>query len=47
MLYINPDECIDRDACFESCPVKAIYPKGQLPADLVQFAEINAAHFAA
>jgi NAD-dependent dihydropyrimidine dehydrogenase PreA subunit len=46
MLYIDPDECIDCDACFESCPFKAIYPKGQLPADLVQFAEINAAHFA-
>lgn len=46
MLYIDPDECIDCDACFESCPFKAIYPKGQLPADLVHFAEINAARFA-
>ena len=24
MLYINPDECIDCDACAPACPVEAI-----------------------
>ena len=26
MLYINPDECIDCDACAPACPVQAIVP---------------------
>ena len=26
MLYINPDECIDCDACVPACPVSAIVP---------------------
>ena len=24
-LFINPDECIDCDACRETCPVEAIF----------------------
>ena len=27
MLYINPDECIDCDACAPACPVQAIVPE--------------------
>lgn len=26
MIYINPDECIDCDACVPACPVSAIVP---------------------
>ncbi|NCN28352.1 ferredoxin family protein [bacterium] len=26
MVYINPSECIDCDACLEECPVQAIAP---------------------
>ena len=26
MLYINPAECIDCDACVPECPVDAIFP---------------------
>jgi ferredoxin len=27
MLYIDPEECIDCDACVEACPVDAITPE--------------------
>ena len=32
MLYINPDECIDCDACVPKCPWEAIYAEADLPA---------------
>ncbi len=32
-LYIQPVECIDCGACEPVCPVDAIYPDRQLPAD--------------
>lgn len=28
-LYINPDECIDCDACAPVCPVNAIFPDSE------------------
>lgn len=31
MLYINPDECIDCDACVPECPVDAIFPEEEDP----------------
>jgi len=30
-LYINPDECIDCDACEPVCPVDAIFPEADVP----------------
>ena len=30
MLYIDPEECIDCDACVEACPVDAIFAEDQL-----------------
>ena len=30
-LYINPDECIDCDACKPECPVDAIFPEEEGP----------------
>jgi len=41
MHYINPRECIDCGACAESCPVRAIYPAGDLPEIWKFYAEIN------
>ena len=41
MLYINPAECIDCGACQPACPVNAIFPDGDVPADATQFTEIN------
>ena len=33
MLIINPDECIDCDACVPLCPVNAIYPEAEVPEE--------------
>ena len=32
MLLINPEECIDCDACRPECPVGAIFPADEDPA---------------
>jgi ferredoxin len=45
MLFIDPEECIDCDACVEACPVDAIYPQDMVPHDWQKYIEINAAHF--
>jgi ferredoxin len=42
MVYINPDECIDCGACEPTCPVEAIFPVDDLPADKVAWTKINA-----
>ena len=44
-LYINPEVCIDCDLCAGECPVKAIFPDVDVPAEWVGFIEKNAAHF--
>lgn len=41
MLYINPDECTSCDACMPVCPVDAIFPADQVPADEAEFTDIN------
>ena len=45
MLYIQPDECVDCDACVPVCPVTAIFPEDDLPADWKQFTKVNAEWF--
>jgi NAD-dependent dihydropyrimidine dehydrogenase PreA subunit len=42
MLFIDPVECIDCGACQPACPVSAIFPDGDVPAEQGQFTEINA-----
>jgi ferredoxin len=42
MVYINPETCIDCDACVPACPVNAIYPEDEVPAKWERFTEINA-----
>ena len=37
MLYINPDECIDCDACVPACPVEAIFALDDVPDDQKQW----------
>ncbi len=39
-LYINPDECIDCDACKPECPVDAIFPEEEGPG----YDEANGKH---
>jgi ferredoxin len=45
MLYIHPDECVDCDACVPVCPVTAIFPEDDLPAEWKQFTKVNAEWF--
>lgn len=42
MLYINPETCIDCDACVPACPVEAIYPEDEVPEKWERFTQINA-----
>ena len=46
MLYIDPEECIDCDACVEACPVDACFAEDQLPEEWSNFAGINAQYYA-
>ena len=41
-LLINPDTCIDCDACLPECPVEAIFEDVALPAEWKHFEQINA-----
>ena len=40
-FYIHPDECIDCGACVPACPVSAIFPEEDVPADQMNFIQIN------
>ena len=42
MLYINPDNCIDCDACRSECPVEAIFPDWDVPEESKEFIQLNA-----
>ena len=45
MLYIDPATCIDCGACEPACPVTAIFPEDDVPADQEAFKEINVSWF--
>ena len=45
MLYIHPDECIDCGACMPVCPVEAIFPEAEVPAQWASFTAKNADFF--
>jgi ferredoxin len=40
-LYINPETCIDCNACMDECPVVAIYPDMDVPEELQEWIELN------
>ena len=42
MLVINPETCIDCDACVPECPVEAIFAENAVPAEWTNFTPINA-----
>jgi ferredoxin len=42
MLVINPETCIDCDACVPECPVEAIFPEDKVPEEWTQYTTINA-----
>lgn len=41
-LYINPDTCIDCNACVDECPVDAIFADADVPDKWENWIEINA-----
>lgn len=40
-LYIDPATCIDCGLCVVECPVQAIYPQEDLPAEWRGYTQIN------
>ncbi len=43
--YIDPDTCIDCGLCVDECPVTAIFPQEDLPAEWSSYIEKNTAYF--
>ena len=41
MLFIDPDECIDCDACMPECPVEAIFHEDEVPEAWKGFVALN------
>ena len=40
-LYINPETCIDCNACMDECPVEAIFEEDDLPDGQEHWVDIN------
>jgi ferredoxin len=41
-VWINPETCIDCDACVPECPVEAIFPEDKVPEEWTQYTAMNA-----
>jgi len=41
MLYIDPDECIDCEACVPECPVQAIFSQDDVPDQWTSYVQLN------
>ena len=44
MLVIDPDTCIDCEACVPACPINAIWPEHELPEVFASWTAFNAEH---
>ena len=44
-LYLDPETCIDCGLCVDECPVRAIFPSEDLPAEWQKYVQINADWF--
>lgn len=42
MVFIDPDSCIDCDACTHECPTSAIYLDENVPVPWREFISLNA-----
>ena len=42
MLYIDPVNCIDCEACVPECPVEAIFHETTVPGPWTQYIQLNA-----
>ncbi|MFM9958594.1 MAG: ferredoxin family protein [Phycisphaerales bacterium] len=45
-LYIDANTCIDCGLCVDECPVKAIFPQDNVPAEWHKYIQINADYYA-
>jgi ferredoxin len=45
MCFIEPNDCIDCDACESACPVGAIFRDADVPKQAAKFTELNALWF--
>lgn len=41
-LYIDPESCIDCEACVPECPVAAIFHEDNVPSQWSEFVQLNA-----
>jgi len=41
MVYINPEDCIDCEACVPECPVEAIFQEGNVPENWADYIALN------
>ena len=41
-LYIDPESCVDCEACVEQCPVRAIFHDSSVPPQWAAYVEMNA-----
>src|SRR4051812_13071372 len=46
-LYIDPQDCIDCEACVPECPVEAIFTEASTPSQWQNFIALNAERSAA
>ncbi len=44
-LYVDPDGCIDCGACEQECPIQAIFPDSDVPAQWLDAIDANRAYF--
>ncbi|EKK04403.1 4Fe-4S ferredoxin iron-sulfur binding domain-containing protein [Rhodopirellula baltica SH28] len=42
MVYINPDDCVDCEACIPECPTEAIFGEDDVPERWKDFIALNA-----
>src|SRR6516165_11648784 len=47
MLYIDPNDCIDCEACVPECPVEAIFTEANVPPQWTHYTPLNAEKSAA
>ena len=41
MLFINPETCIDCQACVVECPVEAIFDQDDVPEEFAAYIALN------
>jgi len=41
MVYINPDTCVNCDACVPACPVEAIFSEENLSPKFQEYIQLN------